>query len=106
MQADDVLPERALVGDQFAADQLYREAYLRLRQGDPHQIMLTTLSTFLTCGRSLELAASKLSVHPNTVRYRLKQSVKITGWDPTNPREAFVLQVSLKLGQIRDAAGQ
>ncbi|KFF31189.1 transcriptional regulator, PucR family [Bifidobacterium bombi DSM 19703] len=100
--ADDMLPERALVGDDFASDQLYREIYLRLQQHDPHHIMLTTLSTFFACGRSLELAATKLSVHPNTVRYRLKHSVEVSGWDPTNPREAFVLQVAIKIGQIRE----
>ncbi|BDR55285.1 PucR family transcriptional regulator [Bombiscardovia apis] len=105
LHADDVLPERALVGDQFAVDQLYREAYLRLKQGDPHGIMLATLSAFLTCGRSLELTANKLSVHPNTVRYRLKRSIEVTNWDPTNPREAFTLQIALKLGQIRDISG-
>ncbi|WP_144418958.1 PucR family transcriptional regulator [Bifidobacterium actinocoloniiforme] len=104
LQADDVLPERVLVGDAAAADQLYRDVYGRLRQSDPHQIMLATLDAFLSCGRSLESAAKRLSVHPNTVRYRLKQSVKITGWDPTNPREAFVLQTALKIGRIRDAA--
>jgi sugar diacid utilization regulator len=103
LQADDMLPERVLIADQYAADQLYNETYLRLEKGDPHQIMLNTLETFLACGRSLELTANKLSVHSNTVRYRLKRSIEVSGWDPNNPREAFVLQVALKLGRIRQA---
>lgn len=106
LHADDMLPERALIGDQYAADQLYRDTYLRLQHGDPHHIMLTTLSTFLVCGRSLELTANKLSVHPNTVRYRLKRSVEVSGWDPNNSREAFVLQVAIKLGQIHQGDTQ
>ncbi|RBP99344.1 PucR family transcriptional regulator [Bifidobacterium xylocopae] len=104
LQADDVLPERALIGDASAVDQLYREVYLRMRQGDPHRILLATLEAFLACGRSLELTAKRLSVHPNTVRYRLKQAVKIAGWDPSNPREAFVLQTALKIGRIKGNA--
>ena len=62
--------------------------------------VLETLSAYLGTGRSLEAAARSLYVHPNTVRYRLRKVSEITGWDPLDARESFVLQVALALGQL------
>lgn len=106
LHADDLLPERALMGDEKASDQLYQEVYKSLSDGDRNNPLLVTLSTFLVSGNSLEATAKRLGVHPNTVRYRLKRSIEVTGWDAMNPREAFVLQTALKIGQIRDAKDQ
>lgn len=103
LHADDLLPERALMGDKNAADQLYREVYKSLSGDDQNSPLLLTLGTFLMSGNALETTAKKLGIHPNTVRYRLKRSVEVTGWDVMNPREAFVLQTALKIGRIRDA---
>ena len=33
-------------------------------------------------------------MHPNTVRYRLRRVSEVTGWDPLDPREAYVLQTA------------
>lgn len=106
LHADDLLPERALMGDEKASDRLYQEVYKSLSNGDRNNPLLVTLSTFLVSGNSLETTARRLGVHPNTVRYRLKRSIEVTGWDAMNPREAFVLQTALKIGQIRDAQEQ
>jgi DNA-binding PucR family transcriptional regulator len=38
-------------------------------------------------------------VHPNTVRYRLRQVADLTGLSPTEPREAFTLEIALVLGR-------
>lgn len=103
LHADDLLPERALMGDKNAADQLYMEVYKSLIGEDQNSPLLLTLSTFLMSGNALEATAKKLGIHPNTVRYRLKRSVEVTGWDVMNPREAFVLQTALKIGRIHDA---
>ena len=46
------------------------------------------MSTFLRNGGSLETTAKELSVHPNTVRYRLKRAAETTGWDAADAREA------------------
>jgi DNA-binding PucR family transcriptional regulator len=40
-----------------------------------------------------------LFVHPNTVRYRLRQVAEVTGLAATHPREALTLQLSLVLGR-------
>ena len=69
-------------------------------EDDPSYI---TVSTFLRHGGSLEATAKELNVHPNTVRYRLKKAAETTGWDATNPRDAFVLNTAIALGRMREA---
>ena len=101
LHADDLLPERALNGDTDAVDQLYQEVYMSLAGQDPDGPLPTTLLTFLRSGNSLEVTAKKLGIHPNTVRYRLRRCVEVTGWDAMDPRESFVLQAALIIGRIR-----
>jgi sugar diacid utilization regulator len=96
--ADDLLPERLLSGDTGARRSLVDRAYRCLAEG--HVGLLETVSTYLDLGRSLEATARALFVHPNTVRYRLHRVAGVTGWDPTDPREAFVLQVAIVAGRL------
>ncbi|GAA1867385.1 fatty acid biosynthesis transcriptional regulator FasR [Myceligenerans crystallogenes] len=99
--ADDLLPERVLTGDASARRTLVTQAYQPLAQAGGS--VLETLSAYLGTGRSLEAAARRLYVHPNTVRYRLRKVSEITGWDPLDARESFVLQVALALGQLGES---
>lgn len=96
--ADDLLPERVLIGDRSARRTLVEQAYIPLR--DSSSSVLETLSAYLGTGRSLEAAARGLFVHPNTVRYRLRKVAELTGWDPLDARESFVLQIGLALGEL------
>jgi DNA-binding PucR family transcriptional regulator len=98
VMADDLLPERVLTGDVTARRTLVAQAYRPLQEATGS--VLETLSAYLGTGRSLEAAARRLYVHPNTVRYRLRKVSEITGWDPLDARESFVLQVALALGQL------
>lgn len=99
--ADDLLPERLLSGDATARRALVDRAYRPLSQaGAP---LLETAAAFLDLGRSVEAAARALFVHPNTVRYRLRRVSEITGWDPTEPREGFVLQVAIAAGRLSES---
>jgi DNA-binding PucR family transcriptional regulator len=98
VMADDLLPERVLTGDHTARATLIAQAFTPLQ--DAGGAVLETLSAYLGTGRSLEAAARHLYVHPNTVRYRLRKVSEITGWDPLDARESFVLQVALALGQL------
>jgi DNA-binding PucR family transcriptional regulator len=61
--------------------------------------LLETLAAWFENGSSIEATARALFVHPNTVRYRLRQVTDVTGWSPTRPREAFTLQLALILGR-------
>lgn len=107
LRADDVLPERALFGDDDARRELYHDVYLPLRgDGEDANPLLATVSAFLRSGSSLEATARELNVHPNTVRYRLKRSVEVTGWDPMTPREAYVLLTAITMGRVMDARGE
>lgn len=96
--ADDLLPERVLTGDVTARRTLVAQAYRPLQEATGS--VLETLSAYLGTGRSLEAAARRLYVHPNTSGYRLRKVSEITGWDPLDARESFVLQVALALGQL------
>ena len=98
--ADDLLPERLLTGDSVARRALVDRVYRRLADADP--AMLATVAAYLDHGRSVEAAARHLFVHPNTVRYRLRGAAKATGWDPTDSREGFVVQIGIAVGRLAE----
>ncbi|WP_314425036.1 helix-turn-helix domain-containing protein [uncultured Microbacterium sp.] len=98
VDADDLLPERALAGDPLAKQTLVERIYRPLQTHSTD--LVTTLWSYLDNGRSLEATARELFVHPNTVRYRLKRVSEVIGWDATGPREALILQTALILGSI------
>lgn len=98
VEADDLLPERALAGDPLAKQTLVERIYRPLQSHSAD--LVATLWSYLDNGRSLEATARELFVHPNTVRYRLKRVSEVIGWDATGPREALILQTALILGSI------
>lgn len=100
LAADELLPERMLNGDPLARHTLVHDLYQPLlAAGAP---LAETLEGYLAQGRSLEAAARALYVHPNTVRYRLRRIGQVVGWDPTDPREGFVLQVAMTVGRLAE----
>ncbi|MEO9323446.1 helix-turn-helix domain-containing protein [Nocardioides sp. C4-1] len=95
--SSELLPERALAGDGHARRHLVEEVYLPLvaaRGG-----LAESLAAYLAQGGSVEGTARALFVHPNTVRYRMRQVGELTGFAPSQPRDAFALQVALVLGR-------
>ena len=52
-----------------------------------------------TTALSVEAAARALFVHANTVRYRLRRIHEVTGYSPTDPRDAYALRLALTLGR-------
>ncbi|HRK44748.1 MAG TPA: helix-turn-helix domain-containing protein, partial [Nocardioides sp.] len=99
----ELLAERALGGDGHARRQLVDEVYLPLL--DARGALVETLSAWLAGGSSIEGAARALFVHPNTVRYRLRQVADLTGLTPGQPRDAFTLQIALVLGRQSGRVG-
>src|SRR5215210_2810864 len=97
--ADDLLPERALSGDGHARRALAKNIYDPLFAAGGG--LLETLVTFLDQGLSVEAAARALFVHANTVRYRLRRIHEVTGYSPTDPRDAYALRLALTLGRLR-----
>jgi len=98
VSAADLLPERALSGDGHARRALARDLYDPLVGAGGG--LLETLVTFLDQGLSVEAAARVLFVHANTVRYRLRRIHEVTGYSPTDPRDAYALRLALTLGRL------
>ena len=97
VRSDELLPERALAGDGHARRHLIEDISLPLVAA--RGTLIDTLSTYFQHGSSIEATARTLFVHPNTVRYRLKQAAEVTGLTPSQPRDAFTLQIALVLGR-------
>lgn len=97
--ASNLLPERALDGDDQARAQLLAEVYQPLLRGG--SALLDTVMTYLEHGNSLESTARLLFVHPNTVRYRLRRVSELTGLVPGDGRGGFTLWVAVVFGRLR-----
>ncbi|QNG55666.1 helix-turn-helix domain-containing protein [Pseudonocardia petroleophila] len=97
VDADDLLPERALCGDAAAHRAL---AALLAPLHAAGGALLDTLTAYLDGGGALESCARALFVHPNTVRYRLRRVSELTGRVPTEPRDAQVLRTALVAARL------
>jgi hypothetical protein len=97
VRSSELLPERALAGDGHARRHLIEEIYLPLAAAKG--TLIETLGAYFHHGSSMEATARALFVHPNTVRYRLRQVAEISGCLPSQPRDAFTLQIALVLGR-------
>jgi hypothetical protein len=95
--SEDLLPERALAGDGHARRHLVEEIYLPLVGA--RGTLIETLAEYFAQGSAIEATARSLFVHPNTVRYRLRQAADLTGLTPSRPRHAFTLRIALVLGR-------
>jgi hypothetical protein len=98
VEADDLLAERALEGDQQARAQLLEEVYEPLVRGG--SALLDTVMTYLEQGNSLEATAKLLFVHANTVRYRLRRVSELTGLVPGDGRDGFALWLAVAFGRL------
>ncbi|SHK23787.1 DNA-binding transcriptional regulator, PucR family [Pseudonocardia thermophila] len=98
VDADALLPERALLGDPTAHERLRATITRPLAEAGGE--LARTLEVYLEGGGSLESCARELYVHPNTVRYRLRRVAEITGHSPTDPRSALVLRAAVILGRL------
>ena len=96
--ASDLLPERALDGDESARVSLIEQVYEPLLRGGT--ALLDTVMTYLEQGNSLEATARLLFVHPNTVRYRLRRVTELTGIAAGDGRGGFALWTAVVLGRL------
>ena len=93
-----LLPERALAGDGHARRELAQDIFGPLADygGD----LVQTLEAFWACGTSIEATARRMFIHANTVRYRLGRIEELTGYSPTEPRDAYVLRLAGTLHRL------
>ncbi|WP_275294944.1 helix-turn-helix domain-containing protein [Amycolatopsis sp. La24] len=57
-----------------------------------------TILAYLDTNGDIAAASARLSVHPNTIRYRLSRAEEIFGFDLADPDERLVLWLRLRLG--------
>ncbi len=96
--AADLLPERALAGDEEARRTLVEDVYRPLAEAGSG--LLETVTSYAESGGTLESTARALFIHPNTVRYRLRRVAEVCGCSPTDPRDLLTLQIALVLGRL------
>ncbi|YCK37380.1 PucR family transcriptional regulator [Actinomadura sp. ATCC 39365] len=58
----------------------------------------STILAYLDANGDIAAASHRLSVHPNTIRYRLARAEEIFGFDLADPDERLVLWLRLRLG--------
>ena len=64
--------------------------------------LLDTLRAYLKCDRSKSAAADSLSIHVNTVKYRIAQIQELTGLDLRDDETALQLMLSFKLMEYQE----
>lgn len=92
----ELLPERAILGETDARVELVTSIYTPLEQ---ETALLETAVAYLDHAHSLEATGRALFIHPNTVRYRLKRILEITGYDLTVSREALAVRIAVVVGR-------
>ena len=55
------------------------------------------LAVYFDSNGSLDQIAQKLYIHKNTVQYKIKKIIDLTGYDPRLPKDAAVLFLAYKL---------
>lgn len=96
------LPALLLFADEelarvFAADRLTALSRLRPAQ---RSVISGTLLAWLQNSGNARLAARQLHVHPQTVRYRLRQITELFGPGLLDPDERFGLELALRIRQL------
>jgi PucR-like helix-turn-helix protein len=72
----------------------------RLRPG-PRRLLADTLLTWLELDKNATEVAARLHVHPQTVRYRLRQLDRLFGAQLRDPGSRFELEIALRADRAR-----
>jgi hypothetical protein len=102
VQCDDQLATLVLLADPELALVLSGQALAPLRRLRPDQAdrLAETLLAWLESADNAEAAARHLHVHPQTVRYRLRQITELFGDGLSDPESRFTLQVALRVRRL------
>jgi DNA-binding PucR family transcriptional regulator len=102
--ADPAVAGEMLVTEaQAAAADLLRElSDSPLRRLEEHDArsggeLVASLRAWCRAGCDVPAAAAALHVHTNTLRYRLKRAMEVSGLDVTRPRQLLALQLVLEV---------
>jgi len=103
VHADDLLAERALLGDLPARGALVARIVRPLAES-PGGTLLETAAAFLDGALGVEGTARTLIVHPNTVRYRLAGITKTIGHDLHEAHDAQTVRTALAFSRLGPAS--
>jgi hypothetical protein len=99
---EDHLPTLVLLADAGLAATLSREALAPLQRLRPDRAdrLARTLLAWLESADDANAAARRLHVHPQTIRYRLRQASELFGDALTNPDARFRLLLALRTRRL------
>jgi PucR C-terminal helix-turn-helix domain/GGDEF-like domain len=102
VHCDEQLPALVLVADPELARVLIGKTLAPLRglRPDQAQRLADTLLAWLESADNAGAAAARLHVHPQTVRYRLRQLSELFGEGLSDPESRFALQVALRARRL------
>ena len=102
VRCDDELATLVLLADADLAGLLSGQALAPLRRLRPEQAdrLAETLLAWLESADNAGAAARHLHVHPQTVRYRLRQITELFGDRLNDPDARFTLQVALRVRRL------
>jgi DNA-binding CsgD family transcriptional regulator len=105
IRCDDCLPTLWLASDNALLEQLARREFGRLAGLTPKQRtrLVETLGVWLETRGSAAEIADRLHVHPQTVRYRMRQLEKTFGDQLTDPEGRFAIELALRASRLREA---
>lgn len=98
IRSADHIPPLILFQDEKLVDALAAGRLQPLTRGRPTQQhrLAETLLAWPQCGGNATEVASRLHLHPQTVRYRLRQFDQLFGGLPTGADERFELEITLR----------
>lgn len=89
------------------------DAHAEHRSGPLEQVrppqrerLAETLLSWLQCGRNASEVAVRPAVHPQTVRYRMRQPDELFGRRLHDPVAQFEMQLALRALELRRTAGR
>ena len=102
VRCDEQLATLAMLADAELARLLAGQVLAPLRGLRPEQAdrLAETLLAWLESADNAGVAASRLHVHPQTVRYRLRQLTDLFGDGLSDPESRFALQVALRVRRL------
>lgn len=108
VRCEDHLVTLWLLADEALAEQVARRELAGLADLTPRRRcqLLDTLAAVLETRGTAAQVAQRLMVHPQTVRYRIRQLEQILGNGLTDPVNRFATELAVRAQRLRDSASR
>lgn len=96
VRADQLVVHRVLLRDRAALLDLVETVLTPLRTSrGGAEPLLATVEAYAAAGGNTTRAADRLHLSVRAVTYRLRRVAALTGWDPADPEQRYVLQTAV-----------